>query len=331
MISVFTCPAPSFTTLQIEKIIRSQFNISGSAKSLYGDRDQNFLIKTKKLYYILKIFNAKEKKEIIDLQNNAINHIRKNDSKIQIPFTIDHKRINQNGKTYCFKLLKFLEGEFLFEKTMSFQDYSDMGSFMGRLSKALVGFDHRAAHRSFEWDCRQIGILKKNVNFINNKTKQDIILFFLDTYIKNVAPFLDKLRMSVIHNDGNDHNILINYEHKTFGIIDFGDMVHSYHIVESAVAIAYIYLNNQKPFEKIHAFLKGYHSSFILEKLELELILYFMCMRLCTTVTMAAWRKKLFPRNRYLSISEKPAWSALDKLSQTNLSQLSKDLLKNVE
>jgi hypothetical protein len=46
---------------------------------------------------------------------------------------------------------------------------------------------------------------------------------------------------------------------------------------------------------------------------------------------MAAWRKKLFPRNRYLIISENPAWSALDKLSQTNLSQLSKDLLKNVE
>ena len=330
MISVFTIPAPSFTILQIEQILKSQFNLSGRVKSLYGDRDQNFLIKTKKTYYILKIFNIKERRAIIDLQDSAINHIRKNDSGILVPLTIHNKRINQNGKTYTFKLLEYLEGEFLYEKAMSFQDYKNMGSFMGRLSTALIGFDHKAAHRLFAWDCRQTSILRKNLNFLNSKTEQNIILFFLDKYAENVVPFLDRLRMSVIHNDGNDHNILINRKHKTFGIIDFGDIVHSFHIIEPAVAIAYIYLSNQNPFEKIYAFLKGYHTSFPLEALELKLILYFMCMRLCTTVTMSAWRKKLFPKNRYLKISEKPAWSALDKLSKSSLSQLSNDLLKNV-
>lgn len=330
MISVFTIPAPSFTILQIEQILRSQFNLSGRVKSLYGDRDQNFLIKTKKTYHILKIFNIKERREIIDFQDSAINHIRKNDSGILVPLTIHNKRINQNGKTYTFKLLEYLEGEFLYEKAMSFQDYKNMGSFMGRLSTALIGFDHKAAHRLFAWDCRQTSILRKNLNFLNSKTEQNIILFFLDKYTENVVPFLDRLRMSVIHNDGNDHNILINRKHKTFGIIDFGDMVHSFHIIEPAVAIAYIYLSNHNPFEKICAFLKGYHTSFPLEALELKLILYFMCMRLCTTVTMSAWRKKLFPKNRYLRISEKPAWSALDKLSKSSLSQLSNDLLKNV-
>ena len=46
MISVFTVPAPSFTKLQIEQILQSKFNLSGCVKSLYGDRDQNFLIET---------------------------------------------------------------------------------------------------------------------------------------------------------------------------------------------------------------------------------------------------------------------------------------------
>ena len=81
--------------------------------------------------------------------------------------------------------------------------------------------------------------------------------------------------MSVIHNDGNDHNILINHKHKTFGIIDFGDMIHSFHIIEPAVAIAYIYLDNLNPFENVYAFLKGYHTVFPLETIELKLILLF--------------------------------------------------------
>ena len=54
MNSVFTIPAPSFTNLQIEQILKSHFGISGHVESLYGDRDQNLLIKTKKLHYILK-------------------------------------------------------------------------------------------------------------------------------------------------------------------------------------------------------------------------------------------------------------------------------------
>ena len=41
--------------------------------------------------------------------------------------------------------------------------------------------------------------------------------------------------------------------------------------------------------------------------------------------------KKLFPSNKYLRISEKPAWTALNTLSKKNLSQLSNDLLKNVD
>ena len=331
MISVFSVPAPSFTKLQIEQILQSQFDLDGSAKNLYGDRDQNFLIKTKKLQYVLKIFNSEEKKEVIDLQDRAINYIRKNDSDILVPLTINQKKIDQNGQIYTFKLLEYLEGEFLYKKVMSINDYTNMGVFMGRLSTALIGFNHKAAYRIFEWDCRQISILKKKMNLINSKTRQDTVLFFLDEYVKNVVPFLERIRMSVIHNDGNYHNILINHRNKTFGIIDFGDIVHSYHIIEPAVAIAYIYLNNQNPFEKIYAFLKGYSFSFPLKALELKLILYFMCMRLCTTVTMSAWRKKLFPKNRYLTISEKPAWLALNKLSKCNLSQLSNDLLKNVQ
>tara|TARA_Y100001934_G_scaffold237550_1_gene289832 strand:- start:451 stop:591 length:141 start_codon:yes stop_codon:yes gene_type:complete len=46
---------------------------------------------------------------------------------------------------------------------------------------------------------------------------------------------------------------------------------------------------------------------------------------------MSAWRKKLFPKNKYLTISEAPAWSALNKLSKINLSKLSDDIIKNVQ
>ena len=331
MNSVFTIPAPSFTKIEIKKILISDFGISGVVKNLYSDRDQNFLIITKEKKYILKVYNIAEKKETIELQDTATKYIKNRDPQILVPLTVDYQTVEYKGKLFNLRLLDFIEGDFLNKKSMTIYDHKDMGVFVGRLSRALLGFDHQAAHRIFEWDCKQIGIIANNLRFVNTNDKKNIILYFLNEYKKNVIPIKENLRMAVIHNDGNDHNIIINNKHKTFGIIDFGDIVYSFQIIESAVAIAYIYLNNKNPFEKIYAFLQGYQSSFELNKLELKSIIYFMCLRICITVTMSAWRKKLFPKNKYLTISEAPAWSALNKLSKINLSKLSDDIIKNVQ
>ena len=62
----------------------------------------------------------------------------------------------------------------------------------------------------------------------------------------------DGLRRSAIHNDANDHNVLVNRDGDLFargqcvvGLIDFGDIVHSYMIGDLAVAIAYAVLGKR--------------------------------------------------------------------------------------
>tara|TARA_B100000427_G_scaffold216172_1_gene180555 strand:- start:321 stop:1316 length:996 start_codon:yes stop_codon:yes gene_type:complete len=331
MDSVFTAPPPSFEKRKINEILNSQFGFYGIVKNLYGDRDQNFLIRTKKNIYILKVYNPAEKKEIIELQDAAIKHIKNRNSYILLPSTVNWKTIKYKDQIFYFRLLEYIEGDFIYKKNMTLDDHKSLGSFMGELSRAFVGFDHQAAHRVFEWDCRQTNIIKNNLRFINKRKNKNIILQFLNEYKKNVIPLSENLRMAVIHNDGNDHNIIINDRDQAFGIIDFGDIIYSFQIIEASVAIAYIYLNNKDPFEKIFSFLKGYQSAFELNKLELKSILYFMSIRLCITVTMSAWRKILFPDNKYLTISEEPAWSALNRLAKENLSKLSKDIIKNVQ
>ncbi len=52
-------------------------------------------------------------------------------------------------------------------------------------------------------------------------------------------PLRSLLPSSLIHNDGNDHNIVLDDGHHICGLIDFGDMACTPIVVELAVTIAY--------------------------------------------------------------------------------------------
>jgi len=72
--------------------------------------------------------------------------------------------------------------------------------------------------------------------------------------------------------------------------------------------------------------LKGYHESFHLSEKELKFAIYLVCLRLSISVTMSAYRKKLFSQNEYIMVSEAPAWEFLRRMQYQNLTQFSEDL-----
>ena len=135
----------------------------------------------------------------------------------------------------------------------------------------------------------------------------------------------------MIHNDGNDHNVLMNDKGNACGIIDFGDMIYSYIACEPAVCMSYVALGKEEPLEPIAQVLKGFHEKFLLTSSELLAVIYMVCMRSCITVTMAAYRKKLFPENNYLSVSEDQAWDFLKKMQYEDLHNWSNELVAYAE
>ena len=323
MSSVFSTPPPAFSEKEIIEILHTQFGVSGTATDLYSDRDQNFLIKEsdgKKS--ILKISNPAEEKSILDMQHEATYTIYENDPTLCVPLQIgDINSFEKNSKTYFIRRVEFLEGDFLKDQILDETSFEQLGAFLGRLSRALEGFSHPGADRPFEWDVQTVDLIQSRCNYLTSESEKKTIFHFLNEYKKNVLSSSHELRMAIIHNDGNDHNVLVNEKGETTGIIDFGDMVYSYQVAEPAVCMAYVGLEKDDPFSAMAHVLKGYHSVFPLNESELKFAIYLSCVRLCISVTMSAWRIKLFPENEYLSVSQKPAWELLYKLKQEDLNQ----------
>ena len=334
--TIFSIQPPSFKKTVIKKIVYDLFGFRVNVKKLDSDRDQNFYLYTEsKEEFVLKIYNSNESIDIINLQTNVLDHFHQNDSKLitapKIIYTTDGKklgRVEKNNIEYCLRLVSFIKGKQLKDIDQKSISFYALGTFIGELNNVLDTFSNPNAKRKFAWDTRNIDYLKKRSTILNDQKEREIISYFIRQYNNNIVPNYKLLRKSIIHNDCNDHNIIVDNDNKIYGIIDFGDMVHTYTAAEPAIAIAYAVLGKDNPVKIAGEILKGYCGTSFLSNDELESIIYLACIRLCISVTMAEYRRKLFPNNKYLMVSNVDAWKFLNTMYKENLTDWSQKMVK---
>ena len=334
--STFSTPPPSFSTEEASDMVFELYDLAANAIPLTSERDQNFICSThdsQKL--VLKISNPGEDRGVLEMQNVCMKYIHDHDATLQVPYVItsneatDIIEYTKGSTTYLVRLVSYLPGILLNDISHNLSVLYDWGSFLGRLCVAMSGFDHSAANREFQWDISNIDFIKCHKHHISDS--EDVVDHFLGLYEQNVCPNATNLRRAVIHNDGHGHNILVSNDGDICGIIDFGDVVKSFVACEPAVGMASVALEKEEPLESIAQVLKGFHEKFPLTTDELLSVIFLVCIRSCITVTMAAYRKKLFPENEYISVSEEKAWHFLKKMRTEDLHEWGQALLNYAE
>ncbi|MBH09607.1 MAG: hypothetical protein CMG74_04485 [Candidatus Marinimicrobia bacterium] len=337
MRSVFNVAQPNFSIAEASDLVYSHYGIRCLADELYSERDQNFyIVAENNKKYVLKISNPVEDISSIQMQIDCTNHIQQQDPNLNIPFTIKSSTGNHiithniDGNDYYIRMVTFIKGIFLKDHHQNKDMLFFLGSFMARLDSAMHGFNHPAVKRKFAWNLSQHNFLKNFSKELDSGQDREIVQRFLYEAHKYFEQHKRDIRFAVIHNDGNDHNILIDDLDDKIGIIDFGDMGYSYQVAEPAVAMAYVAIDSDDPLNSMGQILKGYHEFFQLSEKELKFTIYLVCLRLSISVTMASYRKKLFSENKYITISESSAWKFLRSMNQKDLKEISESLYEFV-
>ena len=334
MSDVFVTPPPIITAESALDFLYDHYGITASIEKLSSDRDLNFKVSAGEKNFVMKIANSSEDKNILQMQNNALWYISSQDESIEVPIPINSKykkditvMEGHNSKNYV-RLLTYIEGDFLKNVKPNTIMLFSVGEFLGNLDNALIGFEHRSSSREFIWDAAQVDVLIRQLN--HSRDDRSLIEYFIKTYKDNVFNHINELSKGIIHNDGNDHNIIIDQNGKIKSIIDFGDMIFTLQALEPAVCMAYIAMSQKNPFELIASLLKGYSSKKPLSDKDLQSVVYLMCLRMCVTINMSVYRRKLFPENDYISISEDSARNFLNHMRDDNISKWSKNLCEYV-
>eukprot|EP00933_Yihiella_yeosuensis_P084368 TRINITY_DN9881_c0_g1_i1.p1 TRINITY_DN9881_c0_g1~~TRINITY_DN9881_c0_g1_i1.p1 ORF type:complete len:361 (+),score=47.57 TRINITY_DN9881_c0_g1_i1:131-1213(+) len=324
----------------------SRFGDFEHVKTLPSERDLNFLIRPKDAladdqasWVVLKIHNPNDKRAFVECQSQALERAASNGASCQRQLqTKDTKELIVSlpvtGKTgdeavsECLcRALSFLPGRMLADAASDKacnqpELFSAIGKAVGSVTSALLDFKHESAHYDFSWNLQCCeSVITSHFDDVA-ESRRPLLQKVFDHQCKELKPLLSQLRCSVVHNDPNDYNLVVSAD-GAVGVLDFGDMCHSYTVADAAICMAYLlfHCSESSPLvESVIPFVKSYHQHCSLQKAESEALFALAVMRVCTSVVMSSYQSRLEPDNEYLLISAKPAWRLLERLDEEGLS-----------
>jgi 4-aminobutyrate aminotransferase-like enzyme/Ser/Thr protein kinase RdoA (MazF antagonist) len=313
----FVSHPPRVTADAAAEIARSIFGVEGEARPLPSERDQNFAIRAADgARYVLKIANAGESRAMLDGENAVMGRLASTGLTPAIIPTRTGEAIGRHGE--CFvRLITWLDGRLLGQTARQTPALlEDVGRALGTLSRALDGFDHPALHRAFHWDLAGApAVIAGHFRRVMDAPVRDGIERAIALHREHVEPRLPGLRRSVIYNDANDYNVLVDASRqRVTGLVDFGDVIVSQTVNDVAIAMAYAALGKADPIAAAAAVLRGYHAIHPLTEDEIATVHGLMCLRLALSACIAAEQQAARPDDAYLGISQGAIRETLPKL-----------------
>jgi len=320
---------PSVAFFSSEKIVSlalEHYGLSVTAVPLPGELDLNFRVNAADgRSWCFKVANAQEVRENIELQHAAMDHLEGGGFGLEVSRVVRSNKgedilvlSGPQGEPRLARLLTWVDGRvFADAKPYSPDLMFRFGELCGKLSRALAGFDHPAAHRFIKWDPQTTGWIAPHLEHFTGERRALADYFF--ELFNEVTPVFPQLRKSINYNDANDYNVLISHDAAAPvvpGVIDFGDLVYTHTVNELAIGLAYALMHKPDPLDAAIQVVRGYHSVFPLREDELSVLFPLIGARLLISVTCSELNRAEHPDNIYLQVSDRPAWALLSALKE---------------
>ena len=310
------------------EIARSVWGLSGVLHRLPGEYDDNFrLTPLDGAERVLKVMHPEREEAFVDLQAAALSWLKRTAPEIPLPRVVPvpagglWARVETAGGPRLVWMLDWVPGRPLAEaRARTPELLASVGRLLGRVGTALSGFEHSGLDRELRWDLARAGWIRDRLEAIESPARRALVERALARFDEEAAPALVALPKVAIHGDANDWNVLVRGSRgrapEAVSLIDFGDMVRSPRICDLAIAAAYAIFGADDPLEALAAVATGYAQAAPVAEVEAEILAPLVATRLAVSVTNAAIRRALSPGDPYVSVSEAPAWTALEALDR---------------
>jgi hydroxylysine kinase len=307
----------------IERVLalaRAHYGLSATAARLTGERDENIrLTAADGAQYVFKIANPAEDPLVTELPGAALRYVAGVDPGFPCPRVLPTLRgeyqfafADDAGSSRTARILTYLPGQLVGSVARSSGQRAACGAIGARLTQALRGFEHAAAHRPIIWDVRQARFLRQLLGQMPGFPYHAPASELLGSLLPEIETRLPALRHQIVHNDLNPLNILVDPADATrvSGVIDFGDVTHTALIADVAVGAAELIPHEcRDPDVALRAvldFARAYHAREPLLRDEQAILGVLVATRLLMNVVVHEWHVHHNPDGGHYVALESP-------------------------
>ena len=330
---VLSADPPRFDEADVARIAREVFGFEGEVERRFeSERDQNFLVAgADGDRRILKISNAGERADVLDMEVGAALHARRTDPTLPIatprPIVrdaavfVDTVRDEDRATDHMVRMFDHLPGRASSDgMRLDHEALWAYGETLARLGRALRGYFHPAADRVLLWSVEHCLALRPMMDAIEDDGRRALVRRAFDRYEAEVAPRWPALRAQVVHGDLTLDNALLDDENRITGIVDFGDMSHTALVADPVSALDSL---AREPDRRRSVPRRRPRCSTATRRSRRSsprsaaVIGEALLARVALTVVISAWRVRRFPENaRYIQSWDDDAWSLLEALDR---------------
>ncbi|MFF8378413.1 aminotransferase [Streptomyces sp. NPDC015661] len=320
-------PAPRLTEGDARRIAAGEFGLDVRAESLGSQQDTNFLLRGSDAMpvAVLKVANPAFSTTEIEAQDLAADLIAEANPALRVATVLrDHggarqaARVDAADGPLIARLLRYLPGGALSgPRHLPPRTVAAMGAVAGRVSTTLRDFRHAGLDRVLQWDIRHadrvVDLLLRHVPEPGRRAAVEAATAEAWKLVREVG---DGLPRQAVHLDLTDDNLVRSPDTPLplpDGIIDFGDLTHSWAVNELAVTLSSVLHHSGAEPHHILPAVRAFHAVRPLSAEEAAALWPLTVLRAATLVVSGRQQAAVDRDNAYVNAALDREWRIFEQ------------------
>ncbi|WP_106805429.1 aminotransferase [Pseudomonas sp. S5D5] len=312
-------PCPQVGPDQAAQLLEQHYGLAGTLQSLGSQQDLNYKVDSPRGRFVLKICRGDYAAVELHAQHAAFNSLQAQ-AGLRVPKVIpalsgdELLSVNLDGQTLHVRLLDYIDGQPLTHLPhLGREVIAGFGDLCGRMSLALASFAHPGLERTLQWDPRHAReLITHLLASLENLPHRAALEQVAEQVEQRIRPLVERLPWQAVHMDITDDNVVWQRDAQrrwqVQGVIDFGDLVHTWRIADLSVTCAALLHHAEgDPFAILPA-IQACHAVTPLQLEELQVLWPLIVARAAVLVLSSEQQQRLDPDNSYLLKNAEHEW-----------------------
>ncbi len=308
-------PAPRVNEPQAQHILSTHYGLDAHVVSLGSQQDRNFMVTGDDgaVLGVLKVANTAFTPVELAAQDAAAQLIAEAEPGLRVAVPLDNSAGEKctivpgsAGDPTYVRLLRHLPGGTLSESGhLSVAAVAGLGDIAGRVSRALKAFTHPGLDRKLQWDLRfGLAVVEKLSSHVSDPALRSRLETIAREAWSRISPLDAALPRQAAHIDLTDANVVVTREAggvRPDGVIDFGDLCHTWAVSELAITASSVLGHAGAQLSSVLPAIRAFHAVRPLSTAEAQALWPLLALRTAVLIVSCAQQAALDPGNDYLT------------------------------